>query len=125
DETVALWETYDVEHVTRSGYIAGALDEHRAIHPLIRRHPESGRPLVYASPGYARRVCGLDDAMSARVLARVSEIIEPLQTSHRWEPADLIVWDNRAAAHRATSHDPSETRLLWRVLVSTSPVAAA
>ena len=124
-ELIALWETYDVEHVTRSGYIAGAVDEHRAIHPLVTRHPESGRSLVYASPWYSRRVCGLDDTTSAQVLAEIAEAIEPLQTSHRWKPGDLIVWDNRAVAHRATPHDPAETRLLWRALVKASVVAAA
>jgi len=122
-ELVALWKTYEVEHVTRSGYIAEALDEHRAFHPLVSRHPESGRGLVYASPGYSRRICGLDDATSARVLAEIADAIEPLKTSHRWEPGDLIVWDNRAAAHRATAHDPAEPRLLWRVLVSANAVA--
>ena len=32
-------------------------------------------------------------------------------------PHDLLLWDNRALAHRATEYDLSESRRLWRVSV--------
>jgi taurine dioxygenase len=37
---------------------------------------------------------------------------------HRWRKGDMLLWDNRAAMHRAHfDYDPNEYRLLYRVLV--------
>ena len=38
--------------------------------------------------------------------------------SHRWQPGDLVVWDNRATMHRSTASDPNEIRDLHRVTVT-------
>jgi taurine dioxygenase len=115
-ETRAAWSELEVEHVTRSAHIA-RLDDHAAVHPLVRHHPDSGRPLLFASPAYMRRVLGLDAERSAAILARIAAAIEPPDIVHRWQPGDLVVWDNRAALHRATPHDPAERRELWRLSV--------
>ena len=37
---------------------------------------------------------------------------------HKWRKGDVLLWDNRAALHRAYfDYDPEEYRLLYRVLV--------
>jgi len=37
---------------------------------------------------------------------------------HKWRKGDVLLWDNRAAMHKAHfDYDPSEHRLLYRVLV--------
>jgi taurine dioxygenase len=111
------WASLEVEHVARSSYFDDSSDR-RSVHPLLRRHPENGRPVVFASPAYARKVLGLSDADSERLLHRLATAIDPPDVIHRWQANDLLVWDNRAVVHRATDHDPGEIRNMWRVAVN-------
>ena len=43
-----------------------------------------------------------------------------------WRKGDMLIWDNRAAMHKAHfDYDPTEFRLLYRVLVrGEQPIAA-
>ena len=37
---------------------------------------------------------------------------------HHWRKGDMLIWDNRAAMHRASfDYNPDEYRLLYRVIV--------
>jgi len=116
EETRRAWAALEVEHETRSSYFADDPDR-RTVRPLIQRHPDSGRSLVFASPAYTQRVLGLADADSRAILDRVARAIEPPDYAHRWRENDLIVWDNRAVLHRATEYDPTEQRCLWRASI--------
>jgi alpha-ketoglutarate-dependent taurine dioxygenase len=45
---------------------------------------------------------------------------------HRWEPHDVVMWDNRCTMHQVTPHDPRERRVMHRTtIVGTEPVLAA
>ena len=37
-----------------------------------------------------------------------------LTYEHRWQPGELIVWDNRCLMHRATEYDPAAQRRVVR-----------
>jgi taurine dioxygenase len=117
EETRRAWSTLDVEHETNSSYFDGHPDR-RTRHPLVPRHPDTGRRLVYASPGYTRRVIGVSAAESDGILQRISAALEPPDIVHRWRPNDILVWDNRALVHRATEYDTTERRELWRLSIS-------
>jgi taurine dioxygenase len=114
DERAAL-APLRVEHEYRSPRAGEPV--RRAVHPLVRAHPDSGRPLVHASPGYAARILGLEEEASRALLARLAAALDPPDHVHRWRAGDLLVWDNRALAHRATPHDPRELRVCWRAAV--------
>jgi taurine dioxygenase len=116
EETRAVWASLEAEHVTESSYYENAPDR-RSVHPLVTIHPDSGRPLVYACPAYMRRVIGLPEPESRRILERLVSAMDPPDVVHRWQPGDVLIWDNRAVLHRATPHDSAHTRLLWRVSV--------
>jgi taurine dioxygenase len=111
---------FDAEHETRSSVFDQDPDR-RNVHPLVQRHPESGRRLLFVSPAYTKKVIGVSDGESDRLLRRVHEAIDRPDAVHRWQENDLIVWDNRAVLHRATPHDEREARYLWRVGVRLAP----
>jgi alpha-ketoglutarate-dependent taurine dioxygenase len=117
EETRRAWSTLDVEHETNKSYFDGDPDR-RTRHPLVLRHPDTGRKVVYASPPYTRRVIGVSAEESDGILQRISASLEPPDVVHRWRPNDILIWDNRAVVHRATAYGNSERRELWRLSIS-------
>jgi taurine dioxygenase/putative 2-oxoglutarate oxygenase len=85
--------------------------------PMVRTHPVSGRKAIYAGGNVPWRVVGMDEAQSAPIVTFVQEfsIQARFTYRHRWQPGDIIVWDNRSAMHRATPYDPvGDRRLMHR-----------
>jgi len=85
-------------------------------HPLVCVHPESGRRTLFISPSSAERVVGLDEAEGRQLLDDLfAHAIQPrFVWEHKWQPGDLIVWDNRCTMHRRESFDNSQRRLMLR-----------
>ncbi|MBM3491962.1 MAG: TauD/TfdA family dioxygenase [Alphaproteobacteria bacterium] len=110
--------------MTRSA--AEAAETPEVSHPLIRTHPESGRPALYLNPNRMESVVGLSDADSDRLLDELGEhATRPeFQYQHRWQSGDLLLWDNRSTMHRASADYPDgDLRLMHRVLLKgTVPV---
>src|SRR5262249_1279787 len=71
--------------------------------PLVRLHPETGRPAMWLSPLYAAKVVGLDDTDSRRVLRLLHrQINDPeVQVRWRWATGDVAIWDETSTCHRA------------------------
>jgi taurine dioxygenase len=43
---------------------------------------------------------------------------EKYQYRHKWQPGDLVIWDNRCLLHKANGdYDHSQTRYLYRVML--------
>ncbi len=102
-------------------------------HPLVCRHPESGRALLYPgalyhfeNPGIAlidsngNDDAGLYDELKAFALS--NRFIH----RHRWDVGDILACDNLSAMHCATSFDDvNELRELHRVTIKgAAPMAA-
>ena len=75
----------------------------RAVHPLVRVHPETGRKALYVSPGFTKRIKGMTDEESRPILDfLVSHALNPqFMCRFRWQPGSLALWDNRVSLHRA------------------------
>ena len=112
----AAWQSLVVEHEAASDYF-DEYEQRITQRPLIRRHPDSGRPLLLACPAYAARVLGMPVAGSRALLDRIAAACDPPDHVHRWRPHDLLVWDNEAMLQRATPFDTSGLRELWRAQV--------
>jgi alpha-ketoglutarate-dependent taurine dioxygenase len=71
-------------------------------HPLVRVDPDSGRRSLFVSPGTTTRIAGLPDPESESLLALLAlAATAPGRTlRHQVAPGDLVIWDNRAVAHR-------------------------
>ena len=96
-------------------------------HPVVRRHPESGRPALFVNPVYTQRFAGMTEAESAPLLRFLYEhAVRPEFTCRlRWEPGTLALWDNRATLHLAINDYDGHRRLLWRTTFEGEvPVAA-
>lgn len=90
-------------------------DRERA-HPVVRRHPISGKAALFVNPIYTTRLEGLSEAESTPILARLyAHMTRPeFCCRHRWRPGDLVIWDNRATLHFAVNDYDGHRRLLWR-----------
>ena len=109
-----------------TGNIVG-FDSEPVTHPLVRRHPESGRAGLYVSE-HVSHVEGLPSAESDALLAKLlAAATHPDNIyRHRWEPGDFMIWDNRSMLHRAQGFDGKQARVMHHVRVagSEAPIAA-
>jgi alpha-ketoglutarate-dependent taurine dioxygenase len=96
-------------------------------HPLVRRHPVSGRKSLYISSIYNDAVEGLDDEAARVLVEELSDFAAQPRFMYRhvWEPHDVLMWDNRCTVHAVTPHDPGERRVMHRTtIVGSEPVVA-
>lgn len=103
-------------------------DRPGAIHPLVVRHPETGKPSLYLGRRPNAWVVGLSDAESDALLDEIWAHVQngPFSWAQQWRRGDLVIWDNRCTLHRRNTLDPSLRRLMHRTQVrdSARPVAA-
>jgi taurine dioxygenase len=88
--------------------------------PLVRRHPESGRPALYLNPMRCDAVESMGEAEGDALLDALYRHCDSpaFQYSHRWSKGDMLVWDNRSCLHQATPvRTPSERRYMHRIML--------
>ena len=76
----------------------------RAEHPVVVRHPETGRKLLYVNSGFTTRIVGLSAAESRCILDLLFRHIESnpkLCCRVHWTPNTLTFWDNLCTQHHA------------------------
>lgn len=92
-----------------------------ARHPIVQRHPETGRELIYLNRLHSKEIesFGVSHETDICVDCYLRDILDWIEQEphykHRWRPGDLIVWDNRCTQHARTNFLPTERRLLRRV----------
>lgn len=85
-----------------------------AIHPIVVRHPDTGRELLYIGPGLTDSIVGLERADSDALIARLCAHLDQPENifAHDWEVGDLVIFDTLATLHKRDSWDPSERRYM-------------
>lgn len=89
-------------------------------HPLVRTHPETGRPSIYINPNRIDHINAMGEADGDALLDDVYDFAfqEKFQYHHQWCPGDIVIWDNRCTMHRAhTDFDIAERREFLRILL--------
>ncbi len=89
-------------------------------HPLIRTHPKSAKQSLYINPNRIDHILGWTEAESDALLDKLYEFaFQPqFQYRHRWQPGDMVVWDNRCTMHRANAdYDLSQPRVMHRIML--------
>jgi taurine dioxygenase len=88
-------------------------------HPIMRTHPETGRRALFVSEHFTTGIVGLPKDESDALLAELFALStrESLVYRHRWQPHDLVFWDNRSVMHLAAGTPDSERRLLYRTTI--------
>jgi taurine dioxygenase len=90
-----------------------------AVHPVVRTHPETGRKALFVSEHFTTRIVGLPEAESRALLAELfAHSVRPeFVYRHRWQPHDMVFWDNRSVMHLAAGCPDDQPRLLHRTTI--------
>lgn len=73
-------------------------------HPVIARHPETGRKILFVNAGFTTRIVQLAPHESDAVLNMLYQHCATMQELHcrvQWTPNALTLWDNRCTQHHA------------------------
>ena len=72
--------------------------------PVVRTHPVTGRKALFVNEAHTSHVVGLPAGEGDALLAELyAHIVRPdFIYTHRWQPGDLLMWDNCAVQHKAT-----------------------
>jgi taurine dioxygenase len=88
-------------------------------HPVVRRHPVTGRKALYAVSGSSFGIEGMpqDEAIDLLDELRDHATQEKYQYRLRYGVGDVVIWDNASLLHAATLTDQDDPRTLWRITV--------
>lgn len=88
------------------------------IHPVVRKHPETGRKSLFVNEHFTRRIVELSHAESELLLGYLVRWISspPFTVRYQWSNGTIAMWDNRCTQHYVIS-DFSEQRIIHRVTV--------
>jgi taurine dioxygenase len=97
------------------------------LHPLVCRHPESGRSMLYLGRRRMAWIEGLDLPESEALLDEIWDLATRPEVcfTHRWRVGDLVLWDNRCTMHRRDPFDPETRRIMHRTQIKGEAPAAA
>ncbi len=89
-------------------------DYPQAVHPVIFRHPETGREALYVSPGITRFLLDMPRDESDDLLAELhAHSTRPERVyAHEWQAGDLVVFDTVGAMHRRDGWATGEPRFM-------------
>jgi taurine dioxygenase len=111
----------------KRGELPGALktqfqsQDLRAVHPVVRVHPETGERALFVNPNFTSHIIELSRQESGHVLGLLYEhLASPAFTCRfRWEPNSIAFWDNRATAHLVpTDIPPGMRRSMQRITLA-------
>jgi taurine dioxygenase len=94
-----------------------------AVHPVICRHPETGKKLLFVNESFTSRIIGLAPEESRALLSLLYEhIVSPrFQCRFRWRRNSVAIWDNRCTQHLAIWDYYPHTRSGHRATLAGTP----
>tara|TARA_R110002096_G_scaffold410842_3_gene610685 strand:- start:749 stop:1600 length:852 start_codon:yes stop_codon:yes gene_type:complete len=95
-----------------------------AIHPVVIKHPISGRKALYVNPGFTLHFEGWTEAESKPLLDYLYQNAARPEHTYRfqWANGSIAFWDNRATWHYAVNDYHGHRRLMHRITVEGVPV---
>jgi taurine dioxygenase len=92
---------------------------YRTVHPVVRVHPLTGERGLFIG-GFAQRIVGLSTGESRKILELLqSYVTRPENVLRwRWQPDQLVLFDNRITQHYAIDNYDDQPRRLNRVTVA-------
>ena len=126
----ALWavHTNDYDYAVPPESLDDAQRERRAVftsiryetvHPVVRVHPLTGERGLFVG-GFAQRIASLSSGDSRDILRLLQAYVTRPENvlRWRWEPGQLVVFDNRITQHYAVDNYDDLPRRLNRVTVA-------
>lgn len=94
------------------------------LRPLVKVHPATGRKALFIGR-HAYRIPGMDDQAAQALLdALLAHAVQPPRHyAHRWQPGDVVMWDNRCVLHRACPYDYDQPRVMRHVRIAGDPAS--
>jgi len=89
-------------------------------HPVVRQHPETGKPVLYVNIAHTARFEGWSDEESAGLLQYLHhhQVRSEQRCRVRWEAGSLTVWDNRRVLHYPVNDYHGHKRLMHRITLA-------
>jgi taurine dioxygenase len=88
-------------------------------HPVVIRHPLSGRKALYVNPAFTTRIVGYTEEQSNALLMRLyAHAMKPDHAYRfKWRDGSVAFWDNRSTWHWAMNDYHGERRLMHRITI--------
>ena len=108
-------------------FVNPELATQEAVHPVVIRHPETGRHTLYVNASFTTHFEGWTEKESKPLLDFLYQhaASPEFQTRFRWEEGSIAFWDNRATWHYALNDYQGERRLMHRITLDGVPLEAA
>ena len=96
-----------------------------AVHPVVVRHPGSGRKALYVNAAFTVRIDGWTDEESRPLLQYLYQHAARPEFTYRfqWRAGSLAFWDNRCTWHYALNDYHGHRRLMHRITVEGVPLS--
>jgi taurine dioxygenase len=91
----------------------------KVLHPMTFKQPETGRTILNISPWFALGIDGMENEEGDALLRElINYIVEyPRPYFHKYEPNDMVLFDNWRVLHCATGILPDASRVLQRTTI--------
>ena len=88
--------------------------------PVIKRHPESGRKVIFVNEAHTSHLLGVSKVASQHLLGLLYDLIKTPEVQARWawQPGDIAIWDNRQVQHYAARDYGQARRRIHRVTLA-------
>ena len=98
----------------------------RAVHPVVIRHPSTGRRLLYVNPAFTLHFDGWTRDESLPLLSYLYAVAmrDEFQCRIHWQPGSVAIWDNRATWHFAQNDYHGHRRVMHRITLTGEPIGA-
>jgi len=110
----SMYAAYDALSPKMKAYLDGLTATHDgtrvfgpgtpvSVHPVIIRHPETGRKVIYVNTDFTSHINELPRAEGNRILAFLYEHCSRAEWTcrFRWQAHSIALWDNRCTQHKA------------------------
>ncbi len=97
-----------------------------AVHPVVIRHPQTGRKLLYVNSGFTINFVGQTREESLPLLTKLLDaaLTDDNQCRLQWAPGTVAIWDNRTSWHNAINDYAGHRREMHRITLSGEALAA-
>ncbi len=98
----------------------------RAVHPVVIRHPRTGRKLLYVNPAFTLHFEGWTREESLPLLQYLYSVAmrDEFQCRVQWAPGSVAIWDNRSTWHFAVNDYHGHRRVMHRITLTGEPIGA-
>ena len=103
----------------QSGLDVVDVDVIENIHPVVRKHPVTGRKLLYVNRGFTSHFVGrtIEDSLPLLEELWTHACRAEFTCRYRWTPSSVAVWDNCATQHYAINDYYGKRRHMQRISI--------